>query len=409
MKKKIVALLLCVCMAATATACGNNKKGETENGTEVADATETTSFASIDYHAADYVKLGDYKGLDVTIDDDYMVEDSDVADYINNNVIANYPYYTDSDKQTVESGDFVNIDYTGTKDGKEFDGGSATGYVLEIGSKTFIDGFEDGLIGMNVGDEKDLNLTFPENYSSKDLAGQDVVFHVKVNKIVNRNDMSYDTLSDEYVSYLSDKTGMSYDNKDKMVSDIRDYLQTSQDSSKQSAIRTAALQKLAENCTVDGTPDGLLDAKVAEVLKQYESYYCQDGTKLEDYVKNSFNMEYADFLAEIEKEVKDDLETQLILETIADKEGIKLDDYGFADYVKNMMSSNGYESEDKLYESYASTAKDGKAYLQKVYVCNQALQVVVDNAKVTVQEPENTETEVPAETETPAETEAATE
>ena len=408
MKKKIVALLLCVCMAAAATACGNKKSG-TENGTEVAEATETTSFASIDYHAADYVKLGDYKGIDVTIDDDYQVEDSDVADYINNNVIANYPYYTDSDKQTVESGDFVNIDYTGTKDGKEFDGGSATGYVLEIGSKTFIDGFEDGLIGMNVGDEKDLNLTFPENYSSKDLAGQDVVFHVKVNKIVNRNDMSYDTLSDEYVSYLSDKTGMSYDNKDKMVSDIRDYLQTSQDSSKQSAIRTAALQKLAENCTVDGTPDGLLDAKVAEVLKQYESYYCQDGTKLEDYVKNSFNMEYADFLAEIEKEVKDDLETQLILETIADKEGIKLDDDGFADYVKNMMSSNGYESEDKLYESYASTAKDGKAYLQKVYVCNQALQVVVDNAKVTVQEPENTETEVPAETETPAETEAATE
>lgn len=408
MKKKIVALLLCVCMAATATACGNKKSG-TENGTEVAEATETTSFASIEYNATDYVKLGDYKGIDVTIDDDYQVEDSDVADYINNNVIANYPYYTDSDKQTVESGDFVNIDYTGTKDGEEFDGGSATGYVLEIGSKTFIDGFEDGLIGMNVGDEKDLNLTFPENYSTTDLAGQDVVFHVKVNKIVNRNDMSYDTLSDEYVSYLSDKTGMSYDNKDKMVSDIRDYLQTSQDSSKQSAIRTAALQKLAENCTVDGTPDGLLDAKVAEVLKQYESYYCQDGTKLEDYVKNSFNMEYSDFLAEIEKEVKDDLETQLILETIADKEGIKLDDDGFADYVKNMMNNNGYESEDKLYESYASTAKDGKAYLQKVYVCNQALQVVVDNAKVTVQEPENTETEVPAETETPAETEAATE
>lgn len=404
MKKKIVALLLCVCMAATVAGCGG-KKGENVSDTEIASGTEAVSFADIEYDASDYVTLGDYNGLDVTIDDDYTVADSDIKDYVNSNIIANYPYYTDSAKTTVEDGDFVNIDYTGTKDGEEFDGGSGTDYTLEIGSNTFIDGFEAGLVGMNVGDEKDLSLTFPEDYSSTDLAGKDVVFHVKINKIQDKQDITYDNLTDEYVAYLSEKTGMSYTNVDDMVSDVKDYLESSSESSKESAIRTAVISKLAEICTVDGIPDGLLDAKVAEVLNQYKAYYCSDGTSLEDYVTENFNMTYEDFLEEINSEVKTDINTQLILETIAQKEDIELVDDDFQTYVDNLVSNNGYDSEDALYENYASTAESGKAYLQKVFVCNQALQVVVDSANVTVSQ--STETETPAEaTETADTTEA---
>lgn len=397
MKKRIVALLLCVCMAATVTGC-NSKKGESVSDTEIASGTETTSFADIDYDASDYVTLGEYKGLTVTLDDDYTVADSDVADYINNSVIANYPYYTDSAKTTVEDGDYVNIDYTGTKDGEEFDGGSATGYTIQIGSNTFIDGFETGMIGMNVGDEKDLNLTFPEDYSSTELAGKAVVFHVKINKIQDKQDMTYDTLTDEYVAYLSGKMGASYTTVADMVSDVKTYLESSNTSSKESAIRSAAISKLAEVCTVDGMPDGLLDAKVAEVLNQYTSYYCTDGGSLEDYVKENFNMTYKDFLKEINTEVKTDINTQLILEAIAAKEEIKLDKDDFQTYVDNLVSSNSYDSEDALYKNYASTVEDGKAYLEKVYICNQALQKVVDSATVTVSA--STETETPSEAST---------
>ena len=161
MKKKMIALLLCVSMIATISGCGKSS-GETVGDTE---NTETESSASIEYNASDYVTLGEYKGLEVTLDDDYVTDDSEVKDFVESNVIKSYPYYIDSDKTTIESGDFVNLDYEGTKDGEDFNGGTNTNYVLEIGSGSFIDGFEDGLIGSKVGDELDIPLTFPEDYS----------------------------------------------------------------------------------------------------------------------------------------------------------------------------------------------------------------------------------------------------
>ena len=112
------------------------------------------------YDVEKYVTLCDYDGMKVEVAGDFDISDDDVVDYINN-MLTYYPSYEDTDKQTVEEGDFVNIDYEGKKDGVAFDGGTAKDYVLEIGSDTFIDGFEDGLIGVNVGDTVDLNLTLP--------------------------------------------------------------------------------------------------------------------------------------------------------------------------------------------------------------------------------------------------------
>jgi trigger factor len=384
MKKRIVALLLCVCIAATMTGCNSSKKGESVNNTEISSGTEKVSFASMKYDASDYVKVGDYKGLELKVDKDYTVADKDVKDYVDNSIIKNYPYYSDSAKTTVAQGDGANIDYKGTVDGKEFDGGSATGYTLQIGSNTFIQGFESGIVGMTVGSEKDLNLKFPDDYSSKDLAGKAVVFHVKVNKIQEKKDMTYDTLTDDYVTYISTKMGAQYKTVADFVAGVKSYLQSSNDSNKQQAIRSAAITKLAETCKVTGMPAGLLDAKVAEVLNQYTTYYCKDGSSLKDYVEKTLKTKYEDFLKEINTEVKSDINTQLTLEAIAEKEKIKLKDDDFASYVKNMVTQNNLKSEDDLYKNYASTPADGKAYLQKVYICNQALQKVVDSAKVSV-------------------------
>ena len=384
MKKRIVALLLCICMAATVTGCNSSKKGESVNSTEISSGTEKVSFATLKYDAGDYVKIGNYKGLELKLDKDYTVADKDVKDYIDNNIIKNYPYYTDSAKTTVEQGDGANIDYKGTIDGKEFDGGSATGYTLQIGSNTFIQGFESGVVGMTVGSEKDLNLKFPDDYSSKELAGKAVVFHVKVNKIQEKKDISYDTLTDDYVAYISTKMGAQYKTVSDFVNGVKSYLQSSNEQSKQQAIRSAAITKLAETCKVTGMPEGLLDAKVAEVLNQYTTYYCKDGSSLKDYVEKNLKTKYEDFLKEVNTEVKSDINTQLTLEAIADKENIKLKDDEFQTYVKNMVTNNNLKSEDDLYKNYASTPKDGKAYLEKVYLCNQALQKVVDSAKVSV-------------------------
>lgn len=409
MKKKAVALLLCVSMMMTLNACGKTNKDNTQ-GTETVAETETEvipSSADITYDAGDYVSLGDYMNMEVTLDKDYQVTDDMVKNYVNNNVIANYPYYVESDKTVVENGDVANIDYEGLLDGEAFDGGTAQDYDLEIGSGSFIDGFEDGLIGAEVGKETDLNLTFPEDYGNSDLAGKEVVFKVTVNAIKEKQDITYDTLTDEYVTYLSDKLGASYETVNDLTSDIRTYLEEQANSSRTQAIRSAVIAKLPEVCTVNALPDGLLDARMQEYLKKFEDTYCKDTT-LEDYLSSTYNTTVDDFKTQVQSEIETELDTQLILEAIAAVENIEFDEDGFNSYVSSLLSSYGYDSEDALYENYAQTAEDGKTYLQTIYLCNKALDRVIENTNVTYNAAEES-TEEAAAAEDITETEAATE
>lgn len=409
MKKKAVALLLCVSMMMTLNACGKTNKDNTQ-GTETVAETETEvipSSADITYDAGDYVSLGDYMNMEVTLDKDYQVTDEMVKNYVNNNVIANYPYYVESDKTVVENGDVANIDYEGLLDGEAFDGGTAQDYDLEIGSGSFIDGFEDGLIGAEVGKETDLNLTFPEDYGNSDLAGKEVVFKVTVNAIKVKQDITYDTLTDEYVTYLSDKLGASYETVSDLTSDIRTYLEEQANSSRTQAIRSAVIAKLPEVCTVNALPDGLLDARMQEYLKKFEDTYCKDTT-LEDYLSSTYNTTVDDFKTQVQSEIETELDTQLILEAIAAVENIEFDEDGFNSYVSSLLSSYGYDSEDALYENYAQTAEDGKVYLQTIYLCNKALDRVIENTNVTYNAAEES-TEEAAAAEDITETEAATE
>ena len=393
-------------MVMTLNACGKTNSDSVSESTETEMTTEesgTASSADIEYDASDYVTLGEYKNMEIALDNDYAVTDQNVVDYVNNNVIANYPYYTDSDKTVVESGDVANIDYEGLLNGEAFDGGTATGYDLEIGSGSFIEGFEDGLIGAEVGKETDLNLTFPESYSNTDLAGQDVVFKVTVNSIKQAQDMTYDTLTDDYVTYLSDKVGASYATVDDLTSDIRAYLEEQANSSKSQATRNAVVDKLSEVCTVNALPEGLLDARMQEYIDTFEDKYCTDTT-LEDYLSTTYNTTEADFRSQIQTEMESEIGTQLILEAIAKAENVEFDEDGFNQYVSNMVSSYGYDSEDTLYTNYASTPEAGKKYLQTIYLCNKALTQIMDTETVTYNAAEDTESTeaVPSEAATEA-------
>lgn len=403
MKKSIVALLLCITMAAAVTGCDKKTDDSTETGTEITEGTETgISSASIQYTAKDYVKLGQYTGLEVTLDQNYEVTEDTVRDYVNNTMIANNPFLKDTDKDTVETGDVVNLDYTGTKDGEEFAGGSAQGYNLEIGSHSFIDGFEDGMIGMKVGEEKDLNLTFPENYSNSDLAGAAVVFHVKVNKIQAKEEVTYDTFTDEYTQYYAANNNMDYTDAKTLLNDVKLYLEGTAANQKASAVSSKVLPILLENCTVDKFPDNLYDAMLAETLDKYQTAYGTQYGTLENIAKSVFNLEYDEFEKQVESDVEQNLKIELILEAIADKEGIELNETNFRTYVQKLMSQNEFEKESDLYLTYGANEEEGKAALQKEYLRIQALSYVVNEAKVTVQT--DTETETPTETESATET-----
>ena len=174
--KKHVRLTLC-CAAAVMLAAGCGKKSDTAEETTTA-ASETQAEIT---DKGEVTKLGEYKGMEVT-KEDTTVTDDEVVTRIQNILAAN-PEIIEITDRPAQEGDTVNIDYVGMKDGVAFDGGTAEGYDLELGSGVFIDGFEDGLIGANTGEERSLNLTFPENYGNADLAGQAVVFDVTVNKI----------------------------------------------------------------------------------------------------------------------------------------------------------------------------------------------------------------------------------
>lgn len=140
----------------------------------------------LDYDMTQYVKVGDYRNLDVVYSETEITDD--IVDYAYLNFLSDYaeavdPSYYETERE-VRDGDVVSLDFCGKKDGVAFQGGTATGYILEIGSGTFIPGFEEGLIGVMPGEEVDLDLTFPENYQSAELAGQAVVFTCTVQGIV---------------------------------------------------------------------------------------------------------------------------------------------------------------------------------------------------------------------------------
>jgi trigger factor len=327
------------------------------------------------YDVDKYVTLGDYKNLEVEVAGDYEVTEDEIIDNIND-MMTYYPSYEDTDKQTVEDGDFVNIDYEGKKDGVAFDGGTAQGYVLEIGSDSFIDGFEDGLIGVSVGDTVDLNLTFPENYS-EELGGADVVFTVTVNKIVNKQVLTYEELTDDYVS-----SNMSYDSVAALYDDMKSYMESNNEQDRTVAARSAVLDKLIENSKI-AVPDGLLDMKVDQYIQQFTNQNCSDGTTLADFLDSTYGMTEDDFRSTVTTQMEENLDDELVLEALANAEGTTVDEDGFAEYVSSSMTSGSYDTEDDLYAAFDSDYEDGKTYLEHRYLLTSALTNLLDQCSIT--------------------------
>lgn len=361
LRQKMTAAVLAGVMAVSAAGCADTK--------DQAGTLRT-------YDVEKYVTLCDYKGMEVIVEGDFSVTDDSVEDYIND-MLAYYPSYEDTDKETVEEGDFVNIDYEGKKDGVAFDGGTAEGYVLEIGSNSFIDGFEDGLIGTNVGDTVDLDLTFPENYQSAELAGAAVVFTVKVNKIVTKQEQDAKSLTDEFVS-----ANMNYDSVDALWDETEKYLETSNEQKQNVAKRTAVLDTLIANSKV-AVPDGLLEQKVDQYIQQFRTQNCTEDVTLEDYLQSNYNMTEASFNETITNEMKENLDDELVLEALVKAEGMTLDQEGFAAYIADAMQSGSYESEDELYADYDSDYEDGRSYLEHRYLLTEILTKIADQCQIT--------------------------
>jgi trigger factor len=422
MKKRVIALLLCAMTAVAMTGCGNN--GENADSTEIAgDAVEGTEaeeaadagFVSMDfnYTAGDLVTLCDYSSIPVELTDDYEVNDDDVTDYLETLFSYYGPFYTaDDTKTTVEEGDIVNVDYVGKVDGEAFDGGTAESQNIDVYNNTsasgsgFIDGFSDGLKGASVGDVVDWDVTFPEDYSNEDLAGQPAVFTFTVNSI--QKEITVDEVDDAFA-----QENFGVDTVDEMKEEIKSYLESSASSSKDSAIYTALQDYLLDNCTVE-VPEDYLAARTYNVKQQFINSNCDgDESQLETYLSTYYGITVEEAETQWEEMMDENIRLELIMEAICDAENIEADESGYQSYVDTLVSSYGVDSAEDLYKTYGyDNAEWGENYFKIIYRGNLAFDQLKETAAVTVVEPEETEsteeaTEEAIETESTEDTQAA--
>ncbi len=375
---------------------GISEAVEEESETEKSAASDIVELgARPEYKALDYVTVGEYKGLAVEVDP--IVVTQEEIDSAVSSAISTAGKNETLTEGTVEEGDVANIDYVGKKDDVAFDGGTAEGYDLTIGSGTFIDGFEAGLVGVAVGDTVDLNLTFPENYGSSELAGQDVVFTVNVNSVQRTPE-----LTDALASELSDG---AYTTVDAYRAYQEQQLYTSKETSQKSLINNELMTQLYNTCTVNETPDELVQYSLTEMNNYYASYAEAYGMSLDDFITTYFGMDRESYETQAIDTIKVSIQQELILVAIAENEGMEIDDEAFNAGASEYAQQLGYENVEDFINSY------DKEKIRVSLMMDKAMDFVRENAVITEKE-EETEAVTEAVTEAAEaaeETEAVTE
>ena len=336
--KRILAVVLTVCTLLLLASCGKKDR-----------------LMYADSDLSKLVKLGDYKSISI---DSSSKEFKEKYNEIIKSDVENNDLYSKKSEGKVANGDIANIDYVGKKDGVAFDGGTAQGYDLAIGSGSFIDGFEDGLIGVEIGNTVDLNLTFPKDYQNEELAGAKVVFTVTVNYVKCSEAM-------EPKDYFGDLGFKSLEEYEKDV--------------KERTVDTLILKIITEKAEIKEYPKAdaeFLQNEYTKLFeKQVQSYY---GMSLDDFLsqnqmtKDEFNYSLLD------EQIYPIMDQNMPLYAIIDKEGINITEKDVTEQINNSLKQYNDESitADKLKEYY------GEYYFENLAVNQKALDAVKKYAKI---------------------------
>lgn len=366
MKKKIVVIMMAAIMAFGSLAGCSHRSDDGASAAATSASASTAGTSSYEFStesymkgltALDYVTLKDYKDFTVRVEPALPVTDEDVQAEIDNELAMESTMEEVTDHDDVKNGDWVNIDYTGTIDGEEFDGGSAEGQDLEIGSGDFIDGFESGLIGHKKGDEVTLNLKYPDDYGEDDLNGKDVVFTVKINSIEKE---TYPELTDEYVAAAgyTDDDGNKITTVDAFKKYIRKNLEEERQEDYDNAVNTAVSDYLANNNEVT-PPDSLVDRLEEEYIESLKQTADDYGMTFEELMNGYGFNDSSEYNKEIHSSVVDYAGYILILNAIAEKENIDFSDEEYEKAKKAEAAQYGYTSGD---EGFFADIDDDKSY-----------------------------------------------
>lgn len=288
----------------------------------------------------DEIKITQYKGVEVDeVEKPEEVTDEDVENSIQS-TLESMAEKKEIKDRAVKDGDIVNIDFVGKIDGKKFDGGSSKGYDLTIGSDTFIDGFEDSIIGHKTGDKFDWDGTFPEDYGNAEYAGKDVTFTITVNKIT---ESIVPELTDDIVAQVSEKSKTVKEYKE----EVKKLLEEDNETSYQETLTDEVWNAVLENTEVKKYPEGEREALEKQLREQYEQMADSYGMEFDDML-TQMGMDEETFTEQAAQAAESSVKSQMAVDAIAEKEKIKLDDDTYEEKVKELAESYGYESADDL-------------------------------------------------------------
>lgn len=380
MKKKAVVAMLIMCMAVSAAACGkssdtektttettdtkdseDSEKDSTDTDTKETDSSGENRLVSVK-DVSKYVTIGEYKGLELTRTSQ-PVTDDDVQAEINYNLEDNGSEVKDG---TVENGDTVTINFTGTIDGKEFDGGSAEDYELVVGDGEMIDGFEDGIVGMKSGETKELDLTFPDDYYEESVAGKAVVFKVTLQKFTRPAE-----LTDEWVAENTE-----YKTVDEYRAAVKTQLEDTAVQTADYELYSDAWNEVQAASEIKDYPKEDVDAAKKSYQELNEKYVKDAGMEMVDFLKSQ-GMSEEDYESECQQYAESKVEQNLIVQGIMDAEGLSIDDEETQKLKDDLIEEYGFASIDEMIETYGEQEVNESLALLRVE------RFIVDNANVT--------------------------
>lgn len=371
MKKKLVILLTAVLAAGMVIGCGNGdskteeKSGEEAQSGEAADQGEAGGSVAFlkDIKVEDYVTLGEYKGMEVTVTSAGVDEselDSLVEQVYFSSITAENGGVID---RAVEDGDTVYIDYEGKKDGVAFEGGTDSNSPLTIGSNRFIEGFEAGLIGVMPGETVDLNLAFPEEYKNNaELAGQEVVFTVTVNYILPTE------MKDEVVAAWGDE---EYSTVEELRQYAYDYLEESIAYEYEVNLENAVLSQFMDNCVFQEMPQNILTQYENNMRANIESAAAAYDVDADTYAYYYYNTTLDGF---VETYLEDSVKQSMAFQAVANAENLNVGDEELDEMLLEYALSSGYSSVEEYID-----VEQRESY-REYFMFDKVISYLIDNA-----------------------------
>ena len=316
------------------------------------------------------VELGKYKGIEIP-KVEYKVEEKDIEHELGHMQEHNSRLITVDDR-ALENGDIATIDFEGFVDGVAFDGGKAEGHELEIGSGSFIPGFEDQLVGMKIDEEREIKVTFPKEYFSKDLAGKEAMFKVKLHEIKRKE---LPELDDEFAKDVSE-----FDTLAELKASIKEKIEKNNEQRQKYETEDLAIKAVCEDVKVD-IPSGMVEFEVENMMKDFEQRLSYQGLNLDQYLKMIGKTE-EEMKKEYEPQAIEAIKSRLVLEAIIKAEKIEASEDEIKAKMEEMAKNYGKKVEE------ISENENLKRYLKEGIESEKALEFIVSNAKFTAKKAE---------------------